>query len=167
MLPHIAGSPRNKELAELIYEQWTSYGFDEVELVNYTVLLTYPDPSAPNVLELVGADDGVVFTANTTMEPPLTPGEDDPTVAPPFNAYSGQGDARGRLVYVNYGQLEDFLYLRDNASIDLIGAICMARYGAIFRGDKVSRQSGWIQTPHFLLLLLIRCIKHRPLGVWV
>ena len=108
--------------------------------MNYTVLLTYPDPSAPNVVELMGADGTVVYSANTTMEPPLTPGEDDPTVAPPFNAYSGLGNATGKLVYVNYGQLEDFLYLRDNASIDLNGAICMARYGAIFRGDKVSEE---------------------------
>ena len=109
-----------------------------MQLVNYTVLLSYPDPANPNVLQIRSGGGEVVFTANTSSEPPLTPGEDDPSVAAPFNAYSGVGNATGRLVYVNYARIEDFLYLQNNLSIDLNGFVCMARYGAIFRGDKVS-----------------------------
>ena len=33
----------------------------------------------------------VLYTAHTDREPPLTPGEDDSTVAPPYVAYSGSG----------------------------------------------------------------------------
>lgn len=122
----------------MLYQQWIGYGFDDVQMINYTVLLAYPDANNPSSLQVIGSDGSVVYTANTTQEHPLTPGEDDPTVAPPFNAYSGVGSAEGPLVYVNYGRIEDFLYLQDNLSISLNGSVCMARYGAIFRGDKVS-----------------------------
>ena len=40
-------------------------------------------------------------------------------------------------MYVNYGRIEDFFYLQNNLSLDLSQYICIARYGAIFRGDKV------------------------------
>ena len=44
---------------------------------------------------------------------------------------------QGLLVYVNYGRLEDFNYIKYNLSVDISGRICIARYGRIFRGDKV------------------------------
>ena len=40
-------------------------------------------------------------------------------------------------MYVNYARIEDFLYLTTNLSLDLSNHICIARYGGIFRGDKV------------------------------
>lgn len=42
------------------------------------------------------------------------------------------------LVYVNYGTIEDFEFLTTNLSINVTGAVVIARYGQIFRGDKVS-----------------------------
>ena len=44
---------------------------------------------------------------------------------------------QGLLVYVNYGTIDDFLYLTENLSLSLDGYICIARYGNIHRGDKV------------------------------
>ena len=100
--PHLAGSEENKQLAEMIYEQWRGYGmFDEVELVNYSVYLSYPSPDKGNVLQLLGPTGDVLYEANTSKEPPLTPGENDSTVVPPFNAYSGYGNATvSRLMLV-------------------------------------------------------------------
>ena len=176
--------------------------FDKVELVNYSVLLSYPNTSNPNSLQLFDGKGQLLYNAHSKQEPPLTPGEDDPNVAPPFNAYSGNGTAsvsdfcvlvykvyaacigeyhytfmylcycvcvracvcaqkcahlhiqyvllcqchlcsltllsKGPLVYVNYGRIKDFLFLTNNLSLDLTGHICIARYGEIFRGDKVS-----------------------------
>lgn len=40
-------------------------------------------------------------------------------------------------MYVNYGRLEDFLYLNRTLNLSLEGHVCIARYGEIFRGDKV------------------------------
>ena len=44
---------------------------------------------------------------------------------------------QGLLVYVNYGTINDFLYLTENLSLSLDGRICIARYGHNYRGDKV------------------------------
>lgn len=52
-----------------------------------------------------------------------------------WNAYSGSGAVRGRVVYANYGTLEDFDRLRE-LGVDLNGAIVLARYGRNFRGYK-------------------------------
>ncbi|KAL5481832.1 hypothetical protein EMCRGX_G022084 [Ephydatia muelleri] len=136
ILPHIAGSPQNMKLAQDIYTQWVNYGFDDVQLVNYSVLLSYPNTSNPNVLLLKNVTGDTIYSAHTAQETPLTPGENDSTVAMPFNAYSGSGSATGRLVYVNYATIDDFLYLTTNLSLNLTGRICIARYGAIYRGDQ-------------------------------
>ena len=114
-----------------------NYGFDDVQLVNYSVLLSrYANTSNPNVLLLKNSVGDTIYNAHTAQEPPLTPGKNDSTAAMPFYAYSGSGNATGRLVYVNYATIDDFLYLTTNLSLNLTGHICIARYGAIYRGDK-------------------------------
>ena len=49
---------------------------------------------------------------------------------------------QGNLVYVNYGRVEDFQKLTGSGdgelNVNLTGKIAIARYGKIFRGDKVS-----------------------------
>lgn len=57
---------------------------------------------------------------------------------------------KGPLVYVNYGQLDDFLYLTsspDNHLYNLTGYICIVRYGRIYRGDKVCSPGMRTHTP--------------------
>ena len=88
--PHIAGSTGDRDLANLIYDQWKSYKFDKVEMVNYSVLVSYPNSSAPNALKLMQGSE-IIYTAHTEQEPPLTPGEDDSNVVPPYVAYSANG----------------------------------------------------------------------------
>lgn len=41
------------------------------------------------------------------------------------------------LVYVNYGRTEDFFKLEREMGINCTGKIVIARYGKIFRGNKV------------------------------
>lgn len=45
------------------------------------------------------------------------------------------------LVYVNYGRVEDYRWLAQNTDINITGKIVLARYGKIFRGDKVSAKT--------------------------
>lgn len=40
-------------------------------------------------------------------------------------------------MYVNYGRIEDFTKLRDEYNITFTDSIVIARYGKIYRGDKV------------------------------
>lgn len=43
---------------------------------------------------------------------------------------------KGKLIYVNYGRVEDFENVTE--SVNLTGCICIARYGKIFRGNKAA-----------------------------
>ena len=67
--------------------------FDRVEMTNYSVLLSYVNRSNYNVLEVLSDNKDVLYTAETRQEPPLTPGENDTDVPPPFIGYSGVGSA--------------------------------------------------------------------------
>src|SRR5437764_4113769 len=40
--PHVAGSPRDRLLAEWTRDQWIAAGLDSVEIVEHDVLLPYP-----------------------------------------------------------------------------------------------------------------------------
>ena len=54
---------------------------------------------------------------------------------PTYNAYSIDGDVTAPLVYVNYGNREDYEQL-DRLGISVKGAIVIARYGGGWRGIK-------------------------------
>ena len=47
-VPHLAGTPQEKKNAEMLAEQWESYGFDNVQIISYDVLLAYPNKDNPN-----------------------------------------------------------------------------------------------------------------------
>lgn len=51
--PHIAGSLRQHELAVHISNKWKEYGFDEVEMPEYRVLLSLPREDQPNNVEVI------------------------------------------------------------------------------------------------------------------
>ena len=46
-------------------------------------------------------------------------------------------------MYVNYGRVEDYATLENVTSINVTGKIVLARYGKIFRGDKVKMVVSW------------------------
>ena len=65
--------------------------------------------------------------------------KDDPLVFNPFIAYAKATPEEGLtapLVYVNYARKEDFIHLVEDLGVDPTGAICICRYGKIFRGNK-------------------------------
>lgn len=134
---HIAGSPREEEeLVNYIFNEWKSH-LDSARIYPYSVLLSYPNASDPNYVA-VQLENGTEVDVSAKVEKILNPDqEEDPTVVNPFNAYSLPGTVMGDPVYVNYGTIEDFTYMKRNLSIDLNGTIAIARYGKIFRADKV------------------------------
>ncbi|HWI16544.1 MAG TPA: transferrin receptor-like dimerization domain-containing protein, partial [Vicinamibacterales bacterium] len=54
---------------------------------------------------------------------------------PLYNAYSGDGNVTGEVVYVNYGMPADYERLKE-LGVDVKGKIVIARYGAGWRGIK-------------------------------
>jgi N-acetylated-alpha-linked acidic dipeptidase len=138
--PHHVGSPYDKDNAEWILGKFKEWGYD-AHIETFTVL--FPTPKQ-RVVELLAPTK---FMAKL-QEPPLAM---DPTSSqtaeqlPTYNAYSIDGDVTGPLVYVNFGNREDYDQL-DRMGISVKGAIVMARYGGGWRGvkPKVAAEHGAI-----------------------
>lgn len=137
--PHLAATEQDHELAEMVRKRFTEAGFDTAELVPYNILLSQPDPGNPNLITIQNGSDHVVFTSKYKEEA-LHPDDADPDFVHAFNGYAPAGDVttdRGiGIVYVNYGRVEDFDRLLE-MGVNVSGHIVMARYGKIFRGNKV------------------------------
>lgn len=52
MHPHLAGTDADLAQAEYIRDSWTDMGFDRVDILDYNVLLSYPDEDDPSVIQL-------------------------------------------------------------------------------------------------------------------
>ncbi len=128
--PHHVGSPYDKDNAEWLLAQLTSYGLN-AQIEEFSAL--FPTPKSRK-LELLGSTP---FTAKL-QEPVISV---DPTSGqiseqlPTYNAYSRDGDVTAPLVYVNYGRPEDYEDL-DRMGVSVKGAIVIARYGMSWRGIK-------------------------------
>jgi N-acetylated-alpha-linked acidic dipeptidase len=128
--PHHVGSPYDKDNAQWILSKFKEWGFD-AHIETFQVL--FPTPKE-RVVELV---EPTQFRARL-QEPVIAV---DPTsnqvseYLPPYNAYSIDGDVTAPLVYVNYGNREDYEQL-DRLGISVKGAIVIARYGEGWRGIK-------------------------------
>ena len=138
--PHNVGSPYDKDNAEWILARFKEWGFD-AHIENFDVL--FPTPKE-RIVELVAPTK---FRAK--LQEPMLPV--DPTSnqtseqLPTYNAYSADGDVTAPLVYVNYGNREDYEEL-DRMGISVKGAIVITRYGSGWRGikPKVAAEHGAI-----------------------
>jgi N-acetylated-alpha-linked acidic dipeptidase len=138
--PHHVGSPYDKDNAEWILARFKEAGFD-AHIETFDVL--FPTPKE-RLLELV---EPMQFRAKL-QEPALAI---DPTSnqtseqLPTYNAYSADGDVTAPLVYVNYGNRDDYEQL-DRLGVSVKGAIVIARYGEGWRGikPKVAAEHGAI-----------------------
>jgi N-acetylated-alpha-linked acidic dipeptidase len=128
--PHHVGSPYDKDNAEWILARFKEWGFD-AKIETFQVL--FPTPKN-RIVELLKPTS---FRA--ALQEPALPG--DPTSGqvseqlPTYNAYSADGDVTAPLVYVNYGNREDYEEL-DRLGVSVKGAIVIARYGGGWRGVK-------------------------------
>ncbi len=128
--PHFVGSAYNQENADWMLSKFKEWGFD-AHIETFQVL--FPTPKE-RVVEMI---EPTKFRAK--LEEPAVLG--DPTSSqaaeqlPTYNAYSIDGDVTAPLVYVNYGNREDYEQL-DRLGISVKGAIVIARYGGGWRGIK-------------------------------
>jgi len=128
--PNHVGSPHDKINADFILAQFKSWGWD-AHIESFKVL--YPTPISEK-LEMLGPKP---FTA-MLQEPPI-PGDSSATAKdyalPAYVAYQGDGDVTAPLVYVNYGNVDDYKRL-EQLGISVKGKIVIARYGEGWRGLK-------------------------------
>ncbi|XP_005105224.1 glutamate carboxypeptidase 2 [Aplysia californica] len=134
--PRLAGTKAGTEIAETIKSLWSESGLDEVHMKTYNVLLSLPNASEPNMVEVINKTTGEPVFTSQLYEAALRP-EDNTTLIVPFAAYSPAGIVEGNIVHVNYGTTENIESMLQNLTFDLTGTIFLAKYGQISPKQKV------------------------------
>ncbi|MEO8679891.1 MAG: M28 family peptidase [Vicinamibacterales bacterium] len=125
--PHVAGQPSSKRVADYALAKFKSWGLD-AQIEVFEAMMPWPLETS---VELVAPEK---YTLKI-KEPVLPEDPDSGDQTPLYNAYSGDGDVTGDVVYVNYGMPADYEKL-DELKISVKGKIVLARYGAGWRGIK-------------------------------
>jgi len=135
--PHVAGQPSSKRVADYALAKFKSWGLD-AQIEEFEAMMPWPIETS---VELVAPEK----YALKIKEPVLPEDPDSGDQTPLYNAYSGDGDVTGDVVYVNYGMPADFEKLKE-LGISVKGKIVLARYGAGWRGikPKVAYENGAI-----------------------
>ena len=132
--PHLAGSPRDKELADWTATRFTEFGLDDVQVSTHEVLLPWPlevsvEMTAPRPWRASMREDpidGDPFTQAPQEE-----------IGLPYHAYSASGDVTAEVVYAGSGNPADYDWLMSQG-IDIRGRIALVRYSVpySYRGYK-------------------------------
>jgi len=125
--PHVAGQPSSKRVADYALAKFKSFGLD-AKLEEFEAMMPWPIETS---VELVAPEK---YTLRV-KEPVLSEDPDSGDQTPLYNAYSGDGNVTGEVVYVNYGMPADYDKLKE-LGVDVKGKIVIARYGAGWRGIK-------------------------------
>jgi N-acetylated-alpha-linked acidic dipeptidase len=130
--PHVAGSPRNNELARYIADQWRQEGLEDVVIRRYDVYGSNPKSTA---LEMVAP----VHYRALLRETPV-PGDPDlknKSISSAWSGMSASGEVTAPLVYAHSGNPEDYELLRKQG-IEVKGKVVLVRYSNpySYRGFK-------------------------------
>jgi N-acetylated-alpha-linked acidic dipeptidase len=129
--PHLAGTPRDRELAEWTRDRWREYGLEDVDITEHEVLLPYP--------EEVTVEMTAPKAWRASMKEDAIPGDEytQADVGLPYHAYSASGDVTAPVVYAGSGNPADYDWLRSKG-VDITGKIALVRYSVpySYRGFK-------------------------------
>ncbi len=132
--PHVAGSPRDKELAEWTGRIFTEAGLEDVKTSTHDVLLPWPlevsvEMTTPTVWKASMREDPVPGDRYSNAPPE--------EVGIPYHAYSASGDVTAEVVYAGSGNPEDYDWLASHG-VDIRGRIALVRYSVpySYRGFK-------------------------------
>ncbi len=98
-------------MASWVRDRFVEGGLDEVQLVPYKVLLSYPDSSNPNQVWLLDSNGKVNFTTSGRQTPLFSSEEFSSLVQPNFNAYSANGTVEVKFEFCLCFIYEMTLYL--------------------------------------------------------
>lgn len=132
--PHVAGSDRDRELADWTRDRFRAYGLQDVEITTHEVLLPWPEEvavemTAPRAWRASLREDPVRGDAYTHIAPEAA--------GIPYHAYSASGDVTAPVVYAGSGNPADYDTLEKHG-IDVRGRIALVRYSVpySYRGFK-------------------------------
>ncbi len=130
--PHVAGSPRDRVLAEWTRDRFREFGLEDVSITEHQVLLPYPERVS---VEMTAPRQW----AASLKEDPI-PGDEYSArgdLGIPSHAYSASGDVTAPVVYAGSGNPADYDWLAAQG-IDVRGKIALVRYSVpySYRGFK-------------------------------
>src|SRR5688572_3808792 len=116
--PHVAGTRRDRELAEWTAAEWRKAGLDDVQIVEHEVLLPYA--------EHVSVEMTAPQTWHASLREEPIDGDEDTAadVGVTYHAYSASGDVAGPVVYAGSGNPEDYDWLAARG-VDIKGKIAL------------------------------------------
>ena len=130
--PHVAGSPRNNELARYIADEWKQEGLEDVVIRRYDVYGSNPKFTS---LEMVAP----VHYRATLREIPVLgdPDSKNKSISSAWSGMSASGEVTASLVYAHSGNPEDYDLLRQQG-ISVKGKVVLVRYSNpySYRGFK-------------------------------
>jgi len=129
--PHVAGTLGGRRVTQFIFEEFQRAGLNP-EIVEYRVLLSYPkkvavELVAPARVKLANPEPAIPHDKDTRVR--------DPMIRMPWNAYSPSADLIAPVVYVNYGNADDYEQLA-KLGVSVKGKIVLVRYFQGYRGGK-------------------------------
>jgi N-acetylated-alpha-linked acidic dipeptidase len=130
--PHVAGSPRNNELARYIADEWRQEGLEDVVIRRYDVYGSNPKFTS---LEMTAP---VHYRASLREIPILgDPDSKKKSISSAWSGMSASGEVTAPLVYAHSGNPEDYELLRKQG-IDVKGKVVLVRYSNpySYRGFK-------------------------------
>ena len=133
--PHLAGSARDRQLAEYVRDEFTRSGLDDVEITTHQVLLPWPVETSVEIVS-----PGGKWRASLREAP--VPGDPATHISPaaagiPYHAYSASGEVTASIVYAGAGNPQDYDLL-EARGIDVRRKIVLVRYSTpySYRGFK-------------------------------
>lgn len=130
--PHVAGSLRDRLLAEWTRDRFKEFGLDEVRITEHEVLLPYPlevsvEMTAPRAWRATMREEPIAGDEYTARN----------DLGIPHHAYSASGDVTAPVVYAGSGNPADYDWLAAQG-IDVRGKIAIVRYSVpySYRGFK-------------------------------
>jgi N-acetylated-alpha-linked acidic dipeptidase len=132
--PHMAGTARDRELAEWTRDRFRTAGLEDVAITTHDVLLPWPEEVS---VEMIAPR-----AWRASMREAPVPGDQythadhaDPGL--PFHAYSASGDVSAPVVFAGNGLPADYDWLTSEG-IDVRGTIVLVRYSVpySYRGFK-------------------------------
>lgn len=130
-IPHPAGTANNRKIAEQIAERLRRYGWEDVQLRPYSVLLPFPEEVRVSMIAPVS------FTASLKEDVVSVDPDTRADAGPTYLGMSASGDVTGELIYANSGNPSDYDYL-ESQGISVKGKIALVRYSNpySYRGFK-------------------------------
>jgi N-acetylated-alpha-linked acidic dipeptidase len=136
--PHVAGSPRDRVLAEWVRDRWREYGLERVEIVRHDVLLPYATDVRVD-MPVRQARGGAPAVWHASLKEDPIPGDPSTSrdIGLPYHAYSASGDVTAPVVYAGSGNPADYEWLAAHG-INITGKIALVRYSVpySYRGFK-------------------------------